>query len=484
MPTPVSGAANPQGTEQMTRPERIMFAAGDTFGGGGAALISVLYLFYLTDIIGLPPAWAGFAVLVPKLWDAINDPLMGLLSDNARTRWGRRRPFIAVGASLLMVALAAVWAPIGGWESTSAKIAFVVGANLFYTTIATMIAVPYSSLSTEVTTNYHERNRINVMRLAFVTLAAATCSVLGTALLTAYTRGQISGFGMYLTIVFGFGTLFATPLLIAVALSKERAPIPPSRTSFSIRTTVAPFRLRSFRALLGMYLMQAVTTDVISALVVFYSLYVVKFHVSVFLGIFIVIQLTGFVVVNRLVRNVSKALVYRALIPLAIVGGFGMGAYPSDGPAWGIYAVAALVAIGMCGAVLMGWVMFPDVIDDAELATGGRNAGSFAGLMTLIRGLATAVTVQLIGLMLQVTGYRPPADYFAPIQPEAVQTGIRLTLGGAIMVFLALGWLAAKRYPLTYARTQEMQRELSELRAASAGSALEAARRSEETALD
>lgn len=61
----------------MTASERIIFAAGDIFGGGGAALISVLYLFYLTDIIGIPPAWAGLALLIPKIWDAINDPLMG-----------------------------------------------------------------------------------------------------------------------------------------------------------------------------------------------------------------------------------------------------------------------------------------------------------------------------------------------------------------------------------------------------------------------
>ena len=99
---------------QMTTPERIVFAAGDIFGGGGAALISVLYLFYLTDVIGIAPGYAGLALLIPKIWDAINDPLMGALSDNARTRWGRRRPFIAVGGSLLAFAMAAIWAPIAG----------------------------------------------------------------------------------------------------------------------------------------------------------------------------------------------------------------------------------------------------------------------------------------------------------------------------------------------------------------------------------
>lgn len=167
----------------MTASERIIFAAGDIFGGGGAALISVLYLFYLTDIIGIPPAWAGLALLIPKIWDAINDPLMGALSDNARTRWGRRRPFIGLGGSLLVLAIAAIWAPIGGWDSVGAKTAWAIGANLFYTTVSTMVAVPYGSLSTEVTTDYEERNRINVLRLAFSTVSAALCTLGGTTLL-------------------------------------------------------------------------------------------------------------------------------------------------------------------------------------------------------------------------------------------------------------------------------------------------------------
>ncbi|MDO5494878.1 MAG: MFS transporter [bacterium] len=444
----------------MTRTERVFFAAGDIFGGGGAALISVLYLFYLTDVVGIPPGWAGFAVLIPKVWDAINDPLMGLLSDNTRTRWGRRRPFIALGSVLLIVALAAIWAPIGGWDNTAAKVVFVVIANLFYTTISTMIAVPYGSLSTEVTTNYQERNRINVMRLAFSTVSAATCTVIGTTLIQLYTRGQLSGMGLYLTVVLGFGVLFATPLLIAMKLTRERAPIPAERTRLSVASALAPLKLHSFRQLLGMYLAQALTMDVISALIVYYALYVVQLNVTVFLGIFIVVNLVGFLVVNQLVKRVDKNFIYRALIPMALAGALGIGSYPAGAPGWGLYAVAAVVAMGVGGAVLMSWVMFPDVIDDAELTTGARNAGAYAGLMTLIRGISTAITVQLIGLMLQLTGYRPPEDYANAVQPEATQIGIRVTLAGAIIVFMSAGWWFARRYPLTLERCKEMQREL------------------------
>lgn len=447
----------------MTASERIIFAAGDIFGGGGAALISVLYLFYLTDIIGIPPAWAGLALLIPKIWDAINDPLMGALSDNARTRWGRRRPFIGLGGSLLVLAIAAIWAPIGGWDSVGAKTAWAIGANLFYTTVSTMVAVPYGSLSTEVTTDYEERNRINVLRLAFSTVSAALCTLGGTTLLGWYTSGRITSPQLYLLIITIFGLVFVTPILLVALRCRERAPIPAERTQLSLAAILRPLRHDSFRKLLGMYLCQAVTMDVVSALIVYYSLYVVRVNVTVFLGIFIVVNLIGFVVVGRLVKTVSKALIYRFGIPLALVGAAGIGLLPADGSPLLAYLFAATIAVGICGAVLMSWVIFPDVIDDAELVTGARNAGAFSGLMTLIRGVSTALAVQGIGLMLHLTGYQAPTDYVDPSQPEAVRTGIRFTLAGTIIV-LTVAWFIARRYPLTRSVCERMQRQLHELR--------------------
>ena len=81
-------------TKTMKRCEKGFFAAADFYGGGGQALIGVIYFFFLTNVIGLGPALAGVVTLISEIWDAISDPLMGLLSDNTRTRMGRRRPYI------------------------------------------------------------------------------------------------------------------------------------------------------------------------------------------------------------------------------------------------------------------------------------------------------------------------------------------------------------------------------------------------------
>lgn len=450
-------------TPQMRIGERLAFAAGDIFGGGGAALISVLYLFYLTDVIHISPGWAGTATLLPRIWDAINNPLMGVWSDNTRSRWGRRRPWIMAGAVLLIPAVALQWAPVGSWNSQLLKVLWVCFAGLFYTTVATAIAVPYGSLSSESSTYQDERSTVNLLRLLFSTVSSAASTLVGTALLNGYTRGDLTGTELYLWIALGFGLFFALPAFIAGLVTQERAHIPSRRTQLRWRELTAPLTLRSFRYLLGLYVAQGLAMDVIQALIVYYTLYVVQANVTVFLGCFIAVNIVAFPLVHHLVTRVSKHLIYRTLVPLALVAALGVAWYPSSASTAGIYILGAVLAVGMCGPVLMVWVMFPDVMDDSELTTGTRNAGIYSGLMTLIRGIATALALLVIGWMLDLTGYVPAKDYINPVQPESVLWGIRLTLGATVVIVMGWAWWLAGRYQLDRRRCLQMQTELDSL---------------------
>lgn len=238
---------------QMSAVERWAFAAGDCFGGGAAATIAVLYLFYLTDILGMAPGMAGMTILVSKIWDALNHPLMGLITDRTRTKWGRRRPWILGGAVLIPPGMAALWAPIGDWND-GAKLWFVIIAHLAWTTIASIVAVPYASLSAEVTTYPAERNRVNVMRLAFATLSGAGSTLVMSILVADFKAGSLTITQLYLSLIFGFGLFFAVPLLGVALHTHERAPIPGHLEKLSVKAVVAPLRLRSFRYLTVMYL--------------------------------------------------------------------------------------------------------------------------------------------------------------------------------------------------------------------------------------
>ena len=147
----------------MRRGEKGFFAMADFYGGGGQALIGVLYFFFLTNVIGLMPALAGVVTLISEIWDALSDPFMGVISDNTRTKLGRRRPYILVGGCLLAVAFALIFLPVRGM-SEAWKFVYCAATYLFYNTISTMINVSYSSMSAEISKNSDERDSANVYR--------------------------------------------------------------------------------------------------------------------------------------------------------------------------------------------------------------------------------------------------------------------------------------------------------------------------------
>ena len=176
--------------QPMGKGEKALFALADLYGGGGQALIGVLYFFFLTNIVGLQPALAGVVTLISEIWDAVSDPLMGLIGDNTRCKMGRRRPYVLAGGCLLAVAFALAFLPVTGWSQTG-KFIYCAATYLFYNTVSTMINVSYSSLSSEISPDSRERDSANVLRLVVSTAGAAVCTLLPSIVLDMYRGGKI-----------------------------------------------------------------------------------------------------------------------------------------------------------------------------------------------------------------------------------------------------------------------------------------------------
>lgn len=433
----------------MKKHEPILFAWGDVFGGGAQALIGVIYMIFMTDVIGLSPALAGTAVLLSKGWDAITDPMMGVISDNTRSKWGRRRPYILFGGIALIAAFALLWMPVVSFAPVL-KAIYAIGVYVFYSTVATVISVPYSSLSAELTTDLKERNRVNILRLVVSTLATAVCTLVPSMILESYNAGTISLTGFYLIIGVGFGLFFALPLVLIGLFTKERVKMPSEKSAFDVKRFVKPLHVKAFRGLVGMYLCQSIAMDILAAGILYFSKYVARGSSTVFLGIFIGVQLLLFPVVNVLVNKVDKKKIYYFGLPLAVVSFALVGLYPATWPIVGAYALTGLTAVGFAGAQLMSWIIFPDVIDVAELKDGERATGSFSGIMTFIRKASSAIAIQIFGLMLAFSGYIQPADptVFQP-QPDSAILGIRIAMAGSFVILMTAGYFLARRFPLT-----------------------------------
>ena len=419
----------------MKRGERGFFAMADLYGGGGQALIGVLYFFFLTNVIGLQPALAGIVTLISEIWDAISDPLMGVIGDNTRSKMGRRRPYILASGCLLAVAFALIFMPLGGMDETW-KFIYCAATYLFYNTVSTMFNVSYSSMSAEISTVSEERDGANVLRLVVSTVGAAVCTLLPSVVLDMYKDGKIDTTVLYLVFGIVFGILFALPVILCAFFVKERVPMPTEKKKLDLKELVQPLKVRPFRQLVGMYLGQAICMDVFAAGIVMFATFVTNPSGSstIFLAIFIVIQLIAFPIINVLIRRVDVNKIYGFGLPLAVASMVAFAILGSN--LYAAYACIFVMAIGFAGAQLTSWIMFPHTVDAGELVTGKRQSGGSSAIMTFTRKTSSAIVLAIFSNILKITGY----DADLTVQPHSAQLGIKYVLAFTCIICMSFNF--------------------------------------------
>ena len=447
-------------TKTMKKGEKFLFALADFYGGGGQALIGVLYFVFLTNIIGLRPALAGAVTLISEIWDAISDPLMGVIGDNTKSKMGRRRPYILVGGCLLAVAFALIFAPIGDNNETL-KFVYCAATYLFYNTVSTMINVSYSSMSAEISKVSEERDSANVLRLVVSTASAAVCTLLPSLVIDAYNGGKIDKIAFYLIVGIGFGVLFAIPVVLCAIFVEERVDVQNEKKKFSLKEVIEPLANRPFRHLVGMYLGQSLCMDVFSTGVAIFAMYVTrpKGSTTVFLGIFIAVQLLAFPIINKLIKKVDVNKIYGFGLPLSVVALVAFAIFGSN--LYAAYVCVFFVALGFAGAQLTSWIMFPHTVDAGELMTGKRQSGGCSAIMTFARKSSSALVIFLFSLVLEFTGY----DATLEIQPVSAQNGIKYVMAFTCIIFMVLGWIMARKYVLSKEKNAKVEKYLALRRA-------------------
>lgn len=436
--------------------EKISFALADFYGGGGQSLIAVLYLVFLTEIVKLDAWMAGVVVLIAEIWDAISDPLMGMIGDNTRTKIGRRRPFILVGGFLMVIAFSLLFLPITNM-SFGFKAAYAIVTYLFYNTISTMVLVSYNGLSAEISQDREERDKLNVLRLVISVSSGALCTIIPSIILDSYTSGKIDVTTFYLIIGVGFGILFAVPLILCGLFTKERTDIPLEKRRLDLQEFVEPVKVKPFRQLVGMYLGQAICMDIFSTGVALFAMYVTnpKGSTTVFLGIFIVVQLIAFPIVNKLIKDKDVNKIYGFGLPLAILAMILFAIFGSN--LYLAYAAVFVMAVGFAGAQLTSWIMYPHTVDAGELLTGKRNGGAYSAVMTFTRKVSSAIAIFIFSMVLEFTGY----DENLNVQSIPAQNGIKYVMAITCIIFMIVGFVMSKKYVLGHENNERVSKYLA-----------------------
>lgn len=469
--------------EKVSLKTKIGFGSGDIYGGGATLIIGFMYLYFLTDVIHLDPAMAGLVVLISKVWDAVSDPLMGMISDRTRSRWGRRRPYLLFGIPLIFLSFLVMWYPVR-FESESARFAFVVAGYLFFSTVNTLIMIPYNALSSELTLDYNERTSLQSFRMFFSAASSILCALVP---LEIVKRFEDPHRGYVMMAVF-FGVLFALPFLAVFFTTRERpAFIEKSPTKINFKTTfVAPFTVRSFLNVLFMYLFAFVAMDMVNSIVLYYMTYYIgRGGLSNYvLGVLLVFNVASLPLFGWISRKTSKRIGYIIAAAIWIITLFFSFLFKPGMPVIPIYIFAAVLGVGIGGVIFMVYATFPDMPDIDELHSGMRREGIYSGLFTFMRKLSSAIGIFLIGQALSLAGYKAPVEETVngvTTMVQQQQTGefilvLRVIFVAAPLIFLTFAVFNAVRYPLTPAIHGDLRDLLMKKRAGGALSAEEQVR--------
>jgi GPH family glycoside/pentoside/hexuronide:cation symporter len=461
---------------RLSIPFKLLYGSGD---GGRASFNTfrqIFYAIFLTDVVGIDPRLASLAALVSIIWDAINDPIVGSLSDNVRTRWGRRRPFLLIFAIPFALAFVLLWwAP--PWQSQFALVLHVTLAYMVSDTIQTLITVPYLALTPEIARDYDERTSLTSFRMFFNLVASLLTAVLAPELIDSFVASGLTLQQSYLGVAAIFGGAAVIPFLLIFAFVKEKdtPPIIPAGEMTFKKTLLELWQNRPFRYATGIYVFNWIAFDIVALMVPYFLLYwiasgdlLAKFSLfganisleSIVLGAIFIVAILTLPLWNWLAKKFSKTRAY--IIGAAIWAVLQILVFLLVPEQKGFMVLlAALIGITTSNAHIIPEAIFPDVIDWAELKTNNRREGMYYGSIHFIRKLSSAVAVFLSLQVLGWFGYQsPPAGTEIFTQPPSALFAIRLMTGPVITLFLLGAIYFAARYPITRTRQARIQHAL------------------------
>ena len=432
----------------------------------GTSLISGTYgallpIFY-QDYLGLQARWIAIASILYAIWNAINDPLFGYISDSTRFKNGRRIPYMRYTAPFLALTFILVWlAPQGAGEQMI--FFWMLGAMLLYDTCYTIIGLVYSALLPEVTESDAERNGLQISSSLFGLLGMLLGFIIPD--LFRPKAGSDPSF-LPLQISMVVVALISAGLIILTTLKvKERReftrvdkPLPLGQ---ALRYT---FTSKAFLVLVAQNFMSVLMQALLLGTIFYLADYVLKMNTMIILACVFIPLILGVPVTTLIRQRLGVAGAQQLLLLIAGVGLTLISFVPES------LILVCLVAagFGLSGPQTLTNVMFGQVADEDELRSGVRREGVFFGVNALITKPAQSVALALTPFILESTAFVTRDANQGKIfldQPVSALFGIKALIGLIPGVALLVGALLLYAYPLRGAYLEEVKRKVLSLHA-------------------
>ena len=429
--------------------------------------------------LGMNPALVGLLGALPRLWDAMTDPVMGYVSDNTRTRWGRRRPYIFVGAITAGLTFALLWHLPEGRSESFYFWYFLIGSMVFYLAY-TVFATPWVALGYELTPDYHERTRLmgvqNFMgQLAYVVAPWFLLFMQNERIFDDMVDGA-AGLAVIVAIV-----VAVVGILPAVFLKERFRDLAVAEAGAQRLTAVGNIVMRNLSAFFRGFLVTLRSRPFlklcVATFLVFngfimvssFQFYVIIYYVfggdtvrgAEFAGWAGTVQsIATFGVIalaTWLGTRIGKKRTFYVTIGVSMIGyALKWVCYNPEIP-WLVVLPAPLLAFGLGALFTIMPSMICDVVDLDELETHERREGMYGSIFWWVVKLGMAAALAVGGFLLNATGFD-----VALAGNQSAQTITLMRLFDAFLPFVASGvaiWAIAT-FPITEERAHEVRLQL------------------------
>ncbi|MDO8409314.1 MAG: MFS transporter [Phenylobacterium sp.] len=468
--------------QKLSLPTKLFYGFGTVAFGVKDQGFSYLLLIFYNQVIGLPAHLVGLVIMIAMVFDAISDPLIGQVSDNWRSKWGRRHPFMYAAALPVAITYGLLWNPPE--LSQTGMFFYLLAVAVMIRTFITLYEIPSTALAAELTTDYDERTKVLSYRYFFAWWGGLTMTLLAFQVFlrpsAEHPVGQLNPDGYV-----AYGTTAALVMLVAILVSAmgthRHIPeliTPPKRKltlAQVIKEMTGTLSNRSFLVLIMAGLFNAMAGGLVLSLNLYFNTYFWELS-AVEISLFAVANFISAALAFGLAAPLSLRMGKKNAAQLAKVLSFLVGAAPITLRLLGVFPdndnpviipilfVQTLLSTGLSiTASILISSMIADVVEDSELKTGRRSEGLFFAAASFVNKAVSGIGIFASSMILLAIAFPQNA------QPGQVPDEVIRNLGMLYVPLLGLLYAAAVAFVAFYAITRDKHEASVRQLAAEAG---------------
>ena len=447
----------------------IQYCFANIFMGGGGYIISMYFTVYLTNVVGMELKYATFIVMLATIWDGVNDPIMGIITDRTRSKYGRHRRYLLWSIPLVAVSYTMLWNSFGldATENPTICVVYYAFAYILYKTAYTMVDVPHTSMLPTLAPEYNKRTQYTSVSYIFNSVGMVPSYIILLIFLSVFgSSDELSRDSKMPFLVTGIvlSVVYACAIFATFKTVKEPSSLndvnPKLDLKFAINEYVQVFRSKSFRDYFTMSFFWQMARSFYSTTSVYFITYFANLYkyypiYNTFAGVF---ESLAFPLNYALTMKKGKSKCGAVVTPIMVIG-LGILLLVKPGTQNGgadmlslvllILGGAVMYPFGMSGIGFVGNNVLPDLTDVDELITGRRREGVMSTCNTMVKQVIQGIMTFTVGTTLSgfglITGNK--GEFIE--QTHMALTGIRVCVSLLPMVSALIAWFMLKRFKMT-----------------------------------